>query len=905
MEAAKQEEVRRLALVAAEEALRAELECSVGASYACDLGDSGAGGETKMRRQRQCAVCCSPTTTRCSRCKSVRYCSGKCQIIHWRQGHKEECHPPSVDQCNGQIKVSYPDTVGGERCESSDSNFDIERELYVKPIEALFKRSTSTESNYSSDFFSEDDNLDDTSFANSSGIDSSSDSSSCSALSGPVEPPDDASPSEDFTRTSSGQFANVKSFGTPLDNVAESHDSSPDSPEPEGAFMKNVPPVFDYESISVNNASCSVTFEQNVSTCKKEVEASSGTNSNSDLSTECQVKCTDLSAVQAVYTGNIVDSKTCQEDECTKMDAIPTLHKSSKSFGHVRPFVSSYRDGSAFGRTARSEGAEQLGNRSTNDVGIEGSGPIYSGESDESDHAASLKYKDLRCVSSASPVDNLSSDGVYSAQSDGSSKIDNSSKVFIGLSRGIDSVPNGTCDMKKSVTTVVHHIKASEFSWRYSLGLTSYASEKYKMLFPYDLFVKLYNSDNAELRPFGLTNCGNSCYANAVIQCLAFTRLLTAYLMEGLHAKTCPKQEWCFTCELESLLMKAKQGTSPLAPIGIISQIKSIGTNLGHGREEDAHEFLRYSIDAMQSSCLEESGIKEFGINVVDPMVEETTFVQLVFGGYLQSKIRCMRCHGKSKQCERIMDLTVDINGDVGTLQEALTRFTATEILDGENKYLCTRCKSYERAKKKLTILEAPNVLTIALKRYQSGKFGKINKTVQFPECLNLAPYMRGTEDKSPIYRLYAVVVHLDFMNAAFSGHYICYVKNTQGKWYEIDDSVVKPVELHKVLTKDAYMLLYARCSPAAPSSVTKGMLQRIVKKGMYGEAVPYSHVGEGHKSRGRTNAMSSPSSSPSSYNQDTCKKFESCALFDKRLHNPRVNSSSDDSPLLSCSDDS
>lgn len=29
------------------------------------------------------------------------------------------------------------------------------------------------------------------------------------------------------------------------------------------------------------------------------------------------------------------------------------------------------------------------------------------------------------------------------------------------------------------------------------------------------------------------------------------------------------------------------------------------------------------------------------------------------------------------------------------------------------------RCKSYERARKKMTILEAPNVLTIALKRYQ------------------------------------------------------------------------------------------------------------------------------------------------------------------------------------------
>ncbi|VAI45907.1 unnamed protein product [Triticum turgidum subsp. durum] len=39
----------------------------------------------------ECATCRGPAKTRCSRCKSVRYCSGKCQIIHWRQGHKQTC----------------------------------------------------------------------------------------------------------------------------------------------------------------------------------------------------------------------------------------------------------------------------------------------------------------------------------------------------------------------------------------------------------------------------------------------------------------------------------------------------------------------------------------------------------------------------------------------------------------------------------------------------------------------------------------------------------------------------------------------------------------------------------------------------------------------------------------------
>lgn len=38
-----------------------------------------------------------------------------------------------------------------------------------------------------------------------------------------------------------------------------------------------------------------------------------------------------------------------------------------------------------------------------------------------------------------------------------------------------------------------------------------------------------------------------------------------------------------------------------------------------------------------------------------------------------------------------MMDLTVEIDGDIGTLEEALKQFTHTETLDGENKYRCGR----------------------------------------------------------------------------------------------------------------------------------------------------------------------------------------------------------------------
>lgn len=54
-------------------------------------------------------------------------------------------------------------------------------------------------------------------------------------------------------------------------------------------------------------------------------------------------------------------------------------------------------------------------------------------------------------------------------------------------------------------------------------------------------------------------------------------------------------------------------------------------------------------------------------------------------------QIKCMKCQGKSERQERMMDLTVEIEGDIRSLEEALRRFSGTEILDGENKYQCGR----------------------------------------------------------------------------------------------------------------------------------------------------------------------------------------------------------------------
>ncbi|KAK7313794.1 hypothetical protein VNO77_38995 [Canavalia gladiata] len=98
-----------------------------------------------------------------------------------------------------------------------------------------------------------------------------------------------------------------------------------------------------------------------------------------------------------------------------------------------------------------------------------------------------------------------------------------------------------------------------------------------EMAFPYELFMDLYCYDKVKLFPFGLTNYGDSCY-------------------------------------------KEKEGNSPLSLIGILSKIHEIRSHLGHGREEDAHEFLRCVVDTMQSIFLKEAGVSSL-------LAEETTML--------------------------------------------------------------------------------------------------------------------------------------------------------------------------------------------------------------------------------------------------------------------------------------
>ena len=52
-------------------------------------------------------------------------------------------------------------------------------------------------------------------------------------------------------------------------------------------------------------------------------------------------------------------------------------------------------------------------------------------------------------------------------------------------------------------------------------------------------------------------------------------------------------------------------------------------------------------------------------------------------------------------------------------------------------------------------------------------------------------------------------MVHLG--STTNSGHYYCYIKNSSGIWYLMDDARVVQVSLSHVLNQQAYILFYVR----------------------------------------------------------------------------------------------
>jgi ubiquitin carboxyl-terminal hydrolase 36/42 len=146
-------------------------------------------------------------------------------------------------------------------------------------------------------------------------------------------------------------------------------------------------------------------------------------------------------------------------------------------------------------------------------------------------------------------------------------------------------------------------------------------------------------------------------------------------------------------------------------------------------------------------------------------------------------------------------------------LLKCFEHFCKPEVLKGNNKYFCERCKKYNDSVKKLSFDKCkpypftlvPRVLVIHLKRFDNFQ-RKIKKFITYDEQLDLNKYSK--KDKLN-YRLSSVLVHHG--NSIYSGHYYCYVRVSDNNWYCFNDANVKKVNEADVLKQTPYLLLYEK----------------------------------------------------------------------------------------------
>ncbi|XP_053664790.1 ubiquitin carboxyl-terminal hydrolase 3-like [Anopheles marshallii] len=377
-------------------------------------------------------------------------------------------------------------------------------------------------------------------------------------------------------------------------------------------------------------------------------------------------------------------------------------------------------------------------------------------------------------------------------------------------------------------------------------------------------------------RVVGLRNLGNTCFMNSVLQSLSNIQEFSCYFntMPALEMKHKQKSYHSRSIketmddvfvveELRKVLLNLSQGgdgsKGAISPECLFLVIWKVVPQFRGHRQHDAHEFLRYMLDRLHTELQQVSFPVElsaqkagehknpYNVSGLSHLQAKgrNSIVTNVFGGVLQSEVRCLICGMESKKHDPFLDLSLDIpekfyskdhasdgggNGVDATsggaapvchIADCLSSFTEVEELAETELYYCNSCKCKQKSTKRFWIRRLPNVLCLHIKRFRWNNFyrTKIDLRIAFPInaldmsqfVLNNGPETRRSNSSCNIYDLAAVIVHHG--NGSSCGHYTSFAINN-GVWMHFNDHTVKEVNSTAVAECKPYILFYIKRDP-------------------------------------------------------------------------------------------
>uniref|UniRef100_A0A4X2K2Y0 Ubiquitin carboxyl-terminal hydrolase 2 n=1 Tax=Vombatus ursinus TaxID=29139 RepID=A0A4X2K2Y0_VOMUR len=334
----------------------------------------------------------------------------------------------------------------------------------------------------------------------------------------------------------------------------------------------------------------------------------------------------------------------------------------------------------------------------------------------------------------------------------------------------------------------------------------------------------------------GLRNLGNTCFMNSILQCLSNTRELRDYCLQRLYLRDLNSSSHAHTALMEEFAkliqtIWTSSANDVVSPSEFKTQIQRFAPRFVGYNQQDAQEFLRFLLDGLHNEVNRVTVRPKSNPDHLDHLPDEEKGRQMwrkyleredsrigdLFVGQLKSSLTCTECGYCSTVFDPFWDLSLPIakrGYPEVTLMDCMRLFTKEDVLDGDEKPTCCRCRARKRCTKKFSIQKFPKILVLHLKRFSESRIrtSKLTTFVNFPlRDLDLREFASENTNHA-VYNLYAVSNH---SGTTMGGHYTAYCRSpVTGEWHTFNDSSVTPMSSSQVRSSDAYLLFYELASP-------------------------------------------------------------------------------------------
>uniref|UniRef100_UPI00398ED145 ubl carboxyl-terminal hydrolase 18-like isoform X2 n=1 Tax=Pristiophorus japonicus TaxID=55135 RepID=UPI00398ED145 len=290
----------------------------------------------------------------------------------------------------------------------------------------------------------------------------------------------------------------------------------------------------------------------------------------------------------------------------------------------------------------------------------------------------------------------------------------------------------------------------------------------------------------------GLTNTGNDCCVNALLQTFfmmpEYKNILSRCQQQGVLKENDNHIPYHLDKVFQDLQNTTQRTVTPEKFIQCL-MLNHITVTI----QLDAEEIFRSLFSLLQDQLKKTEFIRDIN-NLHIITTEEYT--------------KCLQCLQECKQVGYMLTIPLSLcNPSSGELymcvKKSLDAFFEPQILEGGNKCYCDQCGKKTKTMQGSRVLSPPQILCLQLKRFDLatnlGKAVKSYNFMAFPDRLNLDNFNKEHHRQMDTYNLLSVIVHI---GSTSFGHYYAYIRRfPEMDWYCFRDEYVTKATWKDVTT--------------------------------------------------------------------------------------------------------